>query len=102
MAGHGSPESLLFRAVSDPRSKFQSAFATGQAQEFYQRFVLEVPVYFSAIAAIQAATEVAAFYPTDIDLRASVTNAWSLLIKVCSLAIPVLEIRAQQVLRIIR
>jgi hypothetical protein len=77
---HGDSEAAFFRAVSDPQSALQSAVPSGQIEDFYQRQVLEMPRIYSAIAAVQAATEVAAIYPAQIDLLAAVTKAWATLV----------------------
>jgi hypothetical protein len=98
---HGDSEAMLFRAVSDPRSGLQNAIPGWQIEMFYQRQVLEMPIIYSAIAAVQAATEVAAIYPAQIDLLAAVTKAWSTLVRSSLLAVPVWEIRAKTVLPVV-
>jgi DNA invertase Pin-like site-specific DNA recombinase len=95
---HSSSESMLFRAVSDHRSPFQGVLPTAQVRDFYQRAVLEAPMMYSAIAAVQAATEVAAVYSANVELLAKVTQACSLLVDISLLAVPVWEIRAKNVL----
>lgn len=99
---HGDSEAAFFRAVSDPQSALQSAVPSGQIEDFYQRQVLEMPRIYSAIAAVQAATEVAAIYPAQIDLLAAVTKAWATLARFSLLAVPVWEIRAKTVLPLVR
>lgn len=95
---HGDTEAMLFRAASDPRSPLQGALSSGQSEDFYQRLILEPPVYYSAIAAIQAATEVAGIYPTQIDLVVQITKAWATLVRFSVLAVAVWEIRAKSLL----
>jgi hypothetical protein len=98
---HGDAESVLFRAVSDPRSKYQSLFSTAAIEDFYQRQVLEQPIIYSALSALQIATEVAAVYPTSIELAATVTKAWTFLTQYSLQVVPTYEIRAKTVLNII-
>jgi hypothetical protein len=95
---HGDTEAVLFRAVSDPRSPLQREVSSEQAREFYQRYILEAPIFYSAIATIQAATEVAVIYPAQVDLLAQVTKAWATLVRVSVLAVPVWEIRTKALL----
>jgi hypothetical protein len=99
---HPDPEALLFRAVSDTRSRVQAVLPSEQAKEFYQREILELPIAYSAISAVQTATEVAAICPAEVDLLAKVTQAWSFLIGFALLALPVWEIRAKEVLPLVR
>jgi len=56
---------------------------------------------YSAIAAVQVATEVAAIYPEDVDRLAEVSKAWSFLVRHSLLAMPVWELRAKTVLPLI-
>lgn len=98
---HGDSEAMLFRAASDPRSALEAEIPSGQSKDFYQRWILEPPIYYSAIASVQAATEVAAIYPMQIDLLAEVTKAWAGLVRVSVLAVTVWEIRARTLLPIV-
>ena len=98
---HGDAESVLFRAVSDPRSKYQSMFSTATIEDFYQRQVLEQPISYSALRALQIATEIAAVYPSNIDLAATAAKAWTFLIQYSLYVVPTYEIRAKGILGII-
>jgi len=98
---HGGPEALLFRAVSDCRSPVRDVVSTGGIDDFYQREVLEPPVIYSALSAVQAATEVAAIYPGDMELLVKVSNAWQLLSQFSVLSMPIWEVRAKGILPLI-
>lgn len=91
---HGDTEATLFRMVSDGRSPLQNALPTAQSKEFYQRNILETPIIYSAVAAVQAATEVAV-YPAHLELLGAVTKAWAALTRHSLLALPIWEISAQ-------
>jgi hypothetical protein len=98
---HGDAESVLFRAVSDPRSKYQSLFSTAAIEDFYQRQVLELPIIYSALSALQIGTEVSAVYPSNIELAATVAKAWTFLTHYSLQVVPTYEIRAKGVLGIL-
>lgn len=98
---HGDSEATVFRAISDPRSPLQSFLSSAQIKDFYQRQVLEMPVIYSAIAAVQAATEIAAVYPAHLELLVAATKAWATLTRFSLLAVPVWEIRAKKILPLV-
>jgi hypothetical protein len=98
---HPAMESLLFRAISDPRSPVRQHVDHEKLKDFYQRQVLEPAVIYSTIAAVQVATEVAAICPADVELLARLAEAWTLLLKTTLLAVPVWEIRGKEVLQAI-
>ena len=98
---HGDSESTVFRAVSDPRSPLQSVFPSTQVKDFYQRQILETPIIHSAIAAVQAATEIAAIYSSHIELLVAATKAWTALTRLNLLAVPVWEIGAKNILPVV-
>jgi hypothetical protein len=98
---HGDTEAMLFRMVSDGRSPLQNALPDAQIKDFYQRQILETPIIYSAVAAVQAATEVAVLYPAHIELLVAVTKAWAALTRYSLLALPIWEIRARNVLPLV-
>jgi hypothetical protein len=95
---HGDTESVFFRSVADPRSRFRRMFSTSEMEYFYQTGVLEPPIMYSVLSAVQVATEIAARYPANIELYAEAAKAWALLSKGSLIALSVWEIRAKQVL----
>jgi hypothetical protein len=98
---HADSEAAIFRALSDPNSTVRKFVTTGQIEDFYQKQILEMPVLYSALSSIQAATEVAAFYPANVDLRGKLAKAWTRLIQVSLHTAPLYEIRAKGVLGIL-
>ncbi len=96
-----TPRRCCVRTVSDPRSPFRHHVTTGEIEDFYQRQVLEAPITYSAISAIQAATEVAAICPAHVELLAKVTQAWTVFHEYNLLAMGIWEIRAKEVLPLI-
>ena len=98
---HPDPESSVFRALSDPRSRVQRELSSEQLKDFYQRQVLEDPVVYSAMSAVQTATEVADVCKADIDLLAKVTEAWSFFVRISLLAVLLWEMRAKEVLPLV-
>jgi hypothetical protein len=60
-----------------------------------------VPLIYSALSMVQAATEIAAIYPTNVELLAKVTSAWTRLLEWTLSAAPIYEIRAKTILGVI-
>jgi hypothetical protein len=75
--------------------------STAQIEDFYQRAILETPFIYSALSAIQAATEIAAFYPGNLELLVKVTKAWEFLRTAHLLSAVVWKLRAKHVLPLI-
>ncbi|MFY9853150.1 MAG: hypothetical protein WAK26_04640 [Terracidiphilus sp.] len=95
---HGDAESVFFRSATDPRSRFRGLFTAGEMEKFYQEAVLEPPVMYSVLSAVQVATEIASIYPTNVELHATVAMAWTLLTNMSLHCVPAWEIRAKRVL----
>jgi hypothetical protein len=98
---HGDTEATLFRMVSDGRSPLRNALPSEQIKDFNQREILETPIIYSAVAAVQAATEVAVLYPAHVELLVAVTKAWAALTRLSLLALPIWEIRARNILPLV-
>ena len=64
-------------------------------EDFYQRQVLEPPIAYSALSSLQAATEIAAVYPNDVELMVKISHGWATLLKYHHLAAPMWEIRSK-------
>jgi hypothetical protein len=98
---HGDLNASFFRTALDERSP-QGKRTTPEARaDIFQRQIAEPSVLYSAISAVQAATEVAAIYPGNIELMAKLTSAWTGLNKFTLLACSVWERRARKVLPLI-
>ena len=92
---HGDAEASNFRAISDTRSVARNIMAPEKIADFYQRQVLEPPIAYSALSSLQAATEIAALYPNDVELMVKVSHGWATLLKYNHLAAPMWEIRSK-------
>jgi hypothetical protein len=98
---HGSEIASFFRTALDERSP-QARFTTSDGRaEVFLKEIGEPSVLYSAISAVQVATEVAAIYPHDVELMVKVTNAWSGLSRFTLLSRSVWERRAKKVLPLI-
>jgi hypothetical protein len=53
---------------------------------------------YSVLSSVQVSTEIAAHYPTNVELHATLAKAWTLLTSGSLIAVPAWEIRAKQVL----
>jgi hypothetical protein len=98
---HGDADAVFFRAVADKRSPFHSLHTTSEIEKFYQEQVLEPPVLYSALSSILVATEVAAAFPAEVELRARLGEAWNFLTKSSLLVVSAWETRAKKVLGIV-
>ena len=98
---HGDSESANIRTIADKRSPFQRLFSTSEIEKVYQEKVLEPPILYSALSCILVATEVAAAFPAEVELRAKVGEAWNSLTKSSLLVVSAWELRAKKVLGIV-
>ncbi|MGD0940776.1 MAG: hypothetical protein ABR905_13810 [Terracidiphilus sp.] len=98
---HGDGESVFLRTVADKRSPFQRLHTTSEIEKFYQEQVLEPPILYSALGSILVATEVAASFPSEVELRARLGEAWNFLTRSALSAVPPWEARARKVLGVV-
>ena len=98
---HGGEAASFFRTVLDERLPQAKITTPEKRADIFQRQIAEYSVLYSAISAVQVATEIAAIYPHDVELMAKITNAWSGLSKFTLLSRSVWERRAQKVLPLI-
>ncbi|MGA2167381.1 MAG: hypothetical protein ABSG62_04165 [Terracidiphilus sp.] len=98
---HGDLAASIFRTALDDRTPASRRPSPEAREDIFQRHVAEDSVLYSAICAVQVATEVAAIYPGDIELMVKITNAWTGLNKFTFLACSVWERRARKVLPLI-
>jgi hypothetical protein len=98
---HGDQNASFFRAVLDERSPQAKFIDPEKRADLFQRQIAEPSLLYSAICAVQAATEVAAIYPHDVELTVRVTNAWSGLSRFTLLSSSVWERRAKKILPLI-
>lgn len=98
---HGGETASFFRTVLDERSP-QAKFITHEKRaDLFQQHIAEHSVLYSAICAVQIATEIVVIYPYDVELMVKVANAWSGLSKFTLLSRSVWERRAKKILPLI-
>jgi hypothetical protein len=98
---HADAESAVTRTLADSHSPYHRFFTTSVIEKHYQEQVLEPPVLYSALSSILVATEVAAAFPDQVELRARLGLAWSFLTKSSLLTVSAWEIRAKKVLGVV-
>jgi hypothetical protein len=98
---HGDLLASFFRTALDERTPISRRPSPEVREDIFQRQVAERSVLYSTISAVQAATEVAAILPFDIELLVKVGNAWSGLNRFTLLASSVWERRAKKILPLV-
>jgi len=98
---HGDAEAVVTRTLADTRSPFHRFLTTSAIEKHYQEHVLEPPILYSALSSILVATEVAAVFPDQVELRARLGLAWEFLTKSSLLTVSAWEIRAKKVLGVL-
>jgi hypothetical protein len=74
---HGLPQSHLFKGMFGEHTIHRRLFSEAKRQEKFQEYVVEVPFLIRFMSMIQCAAELTTLYPTDTDLLAAVTGAWT-------------------------
>jgi hypothetical protein len=98
---HGDENASFFRTALEKRTPELKDLAPEARADMYQQQIAEPAVLYSAICAVQVATEVAAIYPGDLELMVKVTTAWSGLTKFTLISRSVWERRAKNILPLI-
>jgi hypothetical protein len=98
---HGDQNASFCRTVLDQRSPQAKLIDPEKRADLFQRHIAEDSVLYSAISAVQAATELAVIYPHDVELMVKVSTAWSGLTKFTLLSRSVWERRAKKILPLI-
>ena len=98
---HGDQNASILRTALDDRTPASARPSPDGREDVFQRQIAEDSVLYSAICAVQVATEVASIYSGDIELMAKVTSAWTRLSGFSFLARSVWERRASKVLPLI-
>ena len=93
---HGLPEATDIKASF---GKYSDRFSTKQKEDVFHKEISGPSLYLSYLSAIQSASELTCLYPGDIELSATVTEAWNLLTKYSLLGKVIWEIRAKALLR---
>ncbi len=98
---HGLPDSLLFRTMFNKNARVPRQFDDETIKDTFRRHV-ELPSYStSLISIVQAASELTALYPGDVELKAAVTKAWEKIVEGMLLGRVVWNIRTKKLLGVI-
>jgi hypothetical protein len=98
---HGLPDALLFKMMFNKNPPVPHAFDDEKMKDTFHRQV-EQPAYTtSLISLVQAASELTALYPSDVELRAAVVKAWEKIVHGMLLGRVVWNMRTKKLLGIL-
>jgi hypothetical protein len=98
---HGSPQSTMFKTAFWERSPLQRVIPESSRQNVFEKEVGEPAIFYSSFAVVQSVCELATMYPSDIELKRTVIEAWNLLSDSHLLGRIIWEIRAKAALTVI-
>jgi hypothetical protein len=98
---HGSPQSSMFKTAFWERSPLQGVIPESSRQNVFEKEVGEPAIFYSALAVVQSVCELATMYPSDIELKRAVIEAWNLLSDSHLLGRIIWEIRAKVALTVV-
>ena len=98
---HGLTDANLFKTMFNRQSEFRTAWEEGALGETFYREVALRAYTTSLLSIIQAATEIAALYPHDVELKANVTAAWAQMSQDSLLGRIVWELRTRTLLGVL-
>ena len=97
---HGLPDAVFYKTAYDAESGTPMVGGQDPAEVFHRR-VAEPAYLASLLSIVQAATELSTLYPHDVNLAASVTNAWKEISHGVLLGRAMWEIRSKSALGVI-
>lgn len=74
---HGSPLISIFKNAFDPESVYRGNFTDDQRQDVFDKEIASYALMFDLISVIQACTEFAPFYLTDVNVVGTLTESWN-------------------------
>ena len=92
---HALPDAIDFKRMF---GKYRDRYPTKGIDGAFQKQVVGPSLIISFLSVIQSASELTCLYPCDIELSATVTEAWNLLTKYSLLGKVIWEIRAKTLL----
>ena len=98
---HGSPDAWMLKAILDERSIYRRFFTSGEIEDRFQRGVGEPAILYSVLSGVQAAAEIAAHYPANVELLAALGEAWSFLADRHLLVMAIWERRTRALLKVV-
>jgi len=98
---HFSPHPRTFKGFFDDREPFGRLFTTGHLEEMFQKEIAGPAIWVDFLSIVQSAAEMVTIYPSDIELRRAVTEAWAVLAERTIMGRAVWEFRAKKLLGVI-
>lgn len=99
---HGTSTSFhMFKNLFNPRSKYRNLLPTGKIELMFQKEVGESAIYIDYICLVQSCTELVEIYPNDVELRATLSDAWAPLVEGSLLGRAIWDIRSRTLLGVI-
>jgi len=95
---HVSPHSKVFPAIFDRRQPFGAMFTTGQRYEMFQKEIAGPALWLDLLSIVQSCCEFVPIYPADMDLVATLTDAWKTVHDLSLIGRKVWELRAKKLL----
>lgn len=97
---HGSAQSAMFKTAFWERSPLQRVIPESSRQNVFEKELVDA-IFYSSLSVIQSACELATIYPSDIELKRTVIEAWNLLLDSHLLGRIIWEIRAKSSLGVV-
>jgi hypothetical protein len=99
---HGASTNFhMFKSLFNPRSKYRNIFPTGKIELMFQKEVGEAAIYIDYICLVQSCTELVEIYPNDVELRATLSDAWAPLVEGSLLGRAIWDIRSRTLLGVV-
>ncbi len=98
---HGLTDANLFKTMFNRQSELPMAWHEGELNETFYKEVALRAYTTSLLSIIQAATEVTALYPDDVELKATVTAAWAEMSQASLLGRILWEVRTRTMLGVL-
>jgi len=87
-----------FLCSFDRRQPFAAMFTTGQREEMFQKEIAGPALWLGLLSIVQSCCELVPVYPADLDLLATLTEAWKTVHDLSLIGRKVWELRAKRLL----
>jgi len=98
----GSPQAWMFKIAFWERSPLRQWNSEFQRRDLFEKEVADPALLHSVMSVVQGACEVAALYPSDIEPKRAVIEAWNVLSEMNLLGRIIWEIRVRSVLGVVQ
>lgn len=95
---HLSPHSSIFPVIFDKRQSVSDLFTTGQKEKAFHLEISGPANWLGLLSIVQSCSEFVSIYPTDLELIATLTQTWKILLKNYLLAQKLWELRTKRLL----